>query len=95
MWKFKQVFDRFHEFPLPIIPGCDSVGVVEEVGAAVAGFSKGDEVVVSPGTACYRCDQCLTGNHSLCRYYGIMGETRDGGDAEFVRCPGVNLIPKP
>jgi len=84
-----------HEFPLPIIPGCDSVGVVEEVGAAVTGFSAGDEVVVSPGTACYRCDQCLTGHHSLCRYYGIMGETRDGGDAEFVSCPGVNLIAKP
>ena len=66
-----------------------------KVGAAVSGFAPGDEVVVSPGFACYRCAECLSGRHSLCRRYGIFGETRDGGDAEFIAVPGANLIAKP
>jgi len=84
-----------HKFPLPMILGCDVSGVVEETGSAVDGFAKGDEVVVSPGVACGRCVECLSGRHSLCRTYGILGETRDGGYAEFIAVPGVNLIPKP
>jgi NADPH:quinone reductase-like Zn-dependent oxidoreductase len=84
-----------HRFPLPLIPGCDIAGTVEEVGEAVDGFSAGEEVVVSPGFSCGRCRECLSGNHSLCRAYGIFGETRDGGNAEFVAVPGVNLIRKP
>lgn len=84
-----------HEFPLPIIPGCDIAGVVAEAGESVSGFASGDEVVVSPGTACMACRECLSGRHSLCRRYGILGETRDGGDAEYAVVPGVNLIAKP
>ena len=84
-----------HKFPLPIIPGCDFAGVVEEVGDAVSGVSAGDEVIVSPGHSCGRCRECLTGRHSLCRHYGIFGETRDGGNAEYMSVPAVNLIEKP
>ena len=84
-----------HKFPLPITPGCDVAGVVEEVGEVARGFAKGDEVVLSPGVACGACRECLSGRHSLCRCYGILGETRDGGNAEFIAVPSVNLIRKP
>ncbi|MCU0724944.1 MAG: zinc-binding dehydrogenase [Planctomycetes bacterium] len=84
-----------HRFPLPLTPGCDTAGVVAEVGTAVPGFRPGDEVVISPGFACLRCEECFAGRHSLCRRYGIFGESRDGGDAEFVVVPGANLVPKP
>jgi NADPH:quinone reductase-like Zn-dependent oxidoreductase len=84
-----------HKFPLPIIPGCDMAGVVAEIGAAVDGVSVGDEVIVSPGFACGHCRECLSGRHSICRDYGIFGETRDGGNAEYAAVPGVNLIEKP
>jgi NADPH:quinone reductase-like Zn-dependent oxidoreductase/enoyl-CoA hydratase/carnithine racemase len=84
-----------HEFPLPLIPGCDTAGVVQAVGEGVSGHAAGDEVIVSPGHSCGHCVRCLTGRHNLCRRYGIMGETRDGGYAEFVAVPGVNLVAKP
>ncbi len=84
-----------HRFPLPIIPGCDFTGVVAAVGAAVSGCFVGDEVIVSPGHSCGHCRECLSGRHSLCRHYGIFGETRDGGNAEYMSVPAVNLIEKP
>lgn len=84
-----------HEFPLPITPGCDVAGVVEAAGELVREFRAGDEVVVSPGISCRACPECLAGRQSLCRWYGIVGETRDGGNAEFVAVPGVNLMRKP
>ncbi|MEN8151378.1 MAG: zinc-binding dehydrogenase [Planctomycetota bacterium] len=84
-----------HPFPLPIIPGCDMTGVVEEVGDVVNGFAPGDEVVVSPGYFDPAERRSLEGRHSLSPSYGIFGETRDGGNAEFCAVPGVNLIRKP
>lgn len=84
-----------HKFPLPMIPGCDITGVVKEVGCVVRNAKPGDRVVVSPGFGCNACEACAEGNDNLCREYGIMGETRDGGCAEFVRVPSRLLIPFP
>jgi NADPH:quinone reductase-like Zn-dependent oxidoreductase len=71
-------------FPLPIIPGCDGAGVVDEVGDAVRGIEVGSECVLAPGLG-----------HPLERGYGILGETRDGTCAEFIVVPRENVLPKP
>ncbi len=90
-----------HKFPLPLIPGSDVSGTIESFGpgseAALAssGLGLGSEVVVSPGISCGRCKACLGGFDPLCRQYGIIGETRDGGCAEYIVVPIANLIPKP
>ena len=84
-----------HPYPLPMIPGNDIAGVVREVGPEVEGASPGDEVMVAPGVSCLECRHCTDGDDHLCRHYGIIGETRDGGYAELAAVPGVNLIPKP
>ena len=81
--------------PLPIIPGSDIAGVVKKAGALVRGVKMGDRVVVSPGISCGRCAQCLSGSDNLCASYAIIGENRNGGCAEYVSVPGVNVIPIP
>ncbi len=82
-----------HRFPLPLVPGSDVAGVIESGEAP--GFRPGDEVVVAPFTTCGRCGPCLRGNEVACREYRILGESRDGGCAEFVAVPQVSLFRKP
>src|SRR5688572_19753393 len=83
------------EIPLPHILGDDVAGVVKQVGELVTWVKAGDEVMVQPGVSCGHCDACLGGKDNFCREYDIIGYRRDGGYAEFVAVPGVNIIPKP
>lgn len=83
------------EIPLPHILGNDVAGVVQRVGELVTWVKTGDEVMVQPGVSCGHCEACLSGNDNFCREYDIIGYRRDGGYAELVAVPGVNIIPKP
>ena len=84
-----------HRFPLPLIPGCDGAGVIAACGEGVDHVAVGDAVIISPGTSCGVCPQCLAGQDPLCRSYGILGETQDGTCAEFACVPAANVVPKP
>src|SRR5258706_7860400 len=83
------------KIPLPHILGNDIAGVVREVGALVSWVRSGDEVMLQPGVSCGHCSECLSGRDNLCRDYDIMGYRRDGGYAQLVAAPAVNVIPKP
>ena len=83
------------EIPLPHILGNDIAGVVREVGELVTWVKPGNEVMVQPGVSCGHCEACLTGQDNLCREYDIIGYRRNGGYADLVAVPGVNIIPKP
>ena len=83
------------EVPLPHILGNDIAGVVREVGALVSWVKTGDEVMLQPGVSCGHCAECLAGRDNLCREYDMLGYRRDGGYAQFVAAPAVNVIPKP
>src|SRR5580765_6468997 len=83
------------KIPLPHILGCDVVGVVREAGELVTWVSAGDEVMIQPGVSCGHCAECLAGRDNMCDEYDIIGYRRDGGYAELVAVPGVNIIPKP
>jgi len=90
-----------HKFPLPITPGCDIAGVVDHIGVgseeslARDGIKPGVPVVMNPGTSCGHCEACLGGFDPLCKQYGILGETRDGGCADYVVVPAANVIARP
>jgi NADPH:quinone reductase-like Zn-dependent oxidoreductase len=83
------------EIPLPHILGNDIAGVVREVGELVTWVKPGTEVMVQPGVSCGHCEACLGGQDNLCREYDIIGYRRDGGYAELVAVPGVNIVAKP
>jgi propanol-preferring alcohol dehydrogenase len=73
---------------LPIIPGHEIVGIVEEVGKAVKGFSVGQRAGVQVlYNTCGRCEYCLTGRENLCLNQDTTGESVDGGFAQFIKVP--------
>jgi propanol-preferring alcohol dehydrogenase len=84
--EFKELFGIPSK--LPIIPGHEITGIVEEVGSSAKGFHRGDRVGVqvlwkTDGT----CEFCLTGRENLCLNRQTTGETRDGGYAEYITAP--------
>jgi NADPH:quinone reductase-like Zn-dependent oxidoreductase len=69
----------------------DAAGIVAEVGSNVHHVKTGDRVVVAQGISCGHCKHCLDGNDNLCREYRLIGEHRDGADAEFIAVPARNI----
>lgn len=84
-----------HAFPLPLIPGSEIAGDVESCGDAVSGVEPGTAVLVAPAVSCGVCDHCIGGSDHRCRKYGILGEHRDGGYAEWIAVPHRNVLPIP
>jgi NADPH:quinone reductase-like Zn-dependent oxidoreductase len=80
---------------MPHILGNDVAGVAREVGELVTWVKAGDEVMIQPGVSCGHCAECLSGRDNMCPEYEIIGSGRDGGYAELLAVPGVNVIPKP
>jgi NADPH:quinone reductase-like Zn-dependent oxidoreductase len=81
--------------PLPHIPGSDIAGEVAKVGEKVSRVRVGERVLLSPGISCGQCQQCLAGEDNLCRSYTLFGYMVNGGCAEYVKSPAVNVIPIP
>lgn len=79
----------------PVIPGLDIAGVVKSVGADVDADRVGDRIVVYGVLACGDCEFCEAGVPAMCVDYGAIGETRDGGQAEYVSVPAANLVALP
>jgi threonine dehydrogenase-like Zn-dependent dehydrogenase len=56
--------------PLPVVPGHEPLGIIEEVGQRAAarwGVSPGDRVAVEIPVPCRHCDRCLAGRYLACR----------------------------
>ncbi len=80
------------------ILGHEGVGVIEDVGSAVANFKKGDHVLISCITSCGHCPPCKKQFYSHCEDGGwILGHLIDGTQAEYVRIPHADnsLYPIP
>lgn len=71
------------------ILGHEGIGIVEEVGAGVSNFKKGDKVLISCVCACGKCYYCKKGIYAHCEDEGgwIFGHLIDGMQAEYLRVP--------
>ena len=69
---------------IPIVPGHEIVGVVDQLGDGVADFAVGDRVGIPwLGYSCGACAYCREGRENLCRIARFTGYTIDGGYAEY------------
>ena len=80
---------------LPLIPGHEFVGQVEGTGKNVAGFEKGNQVVVDPIIWCGKCDACLAGHYPACTSLKLIGIDMDGGFAELISVPQTMVLKLP
>jgi NADPH:quinone reductase-like Zn-dependent oxidoreductase len=81
--------------PMPHIVGSDIAGEVAEVGALVTRVKPGEPVLLCPGISCGQCEACFKGLDSACRSYTLFGVMVDGGYAEYVKSPEMNVVPIP
>jgi NADPH:quinone reductase-like Zn-dependent oxidoreductase len=79
--------------PLPHISGSDVSGEVVDAGGG--SIPAGQRVLVHPGLGCGACRFCREDRDSLCPSYDVLGLLSDGGYAELVSVPAVNLVPIP
>ena len=69
---------------LPLIPGHQIVGRIEEIGESVQGFSLGERVGIPwLGWTDGECTYCRSGRENLCDRARFTGYTIDGGYADF------------
>ncbi|MGO9312800.1 MAG: alcohol dehydrogenase [Syntrophobacteraceae bacterium] len=82
----------------PRVPGHEVAGIIDAVGAGVAGWAAGQRVGVGwYGGHCGYCDSCRRGDFVTCQIAPqIPGITYDGGYAEFMIAPAsaLALIPQ-
>ena len=72
---------------LPLIPGHEFAGVIEEVGKDVKNLSTGEKVTVDPIIWCGICEACKVGHYPACTSLRLIGIDLDGGFAEYVSVP--------
>lgn len=72
---------------LPLIPGHEFAGIVEEAGKNVKKIFPGDKAAVDPIIWCGRCVACKTGHYPACTSLKLVGIDLNGGFAEYISVP--------
>src|SRR3984957_18140804 len=82
--------------PPPFALGHEIAGWVEEVGAGVKNFKRGDAVAINPSWASGgRCHMCRSGEENHCLYQKAIrapGVGFDGGHAPYVLVPEARFL---
>ncbi len=80
----------------PRVPGHEVAGVIDEIGASVLEWKKGQRVGVGwHGGQCGHCLSCRRGDFSNCVNLLISGISYDGGYAEYMIAPVTALAAIP
>jgi len=83
--------------PLPMVPGHEFAGTVDQVGAEVISWEAGDRVTAPFVLGCGRCAYCAAGDQQVCPDQRQPGFTYPGSWAELVAVPAAetNLVRLP
>ena len=68
----------------PLVLGHEISGTVVRIGAGVDNARIGTTVLLAPVTTCGDCTMCRTGRENVCTRQRMLGNSVDGGFAEFV-----------
>ncbi len=80
----------------PRIVGHEVAGEVVDVGSEVRNVKVGDRVVCHFYLTCKACTFCRSGRETLCENFaGYVGMACDGGYAEYMKIPALNLCALP
>jgi propanol-preferring alcohol dehydrogenase len=81
---------------LPVVPGHEVVGVIDETGSGVAERKRGERVGVGwIHSSCGTCRYCRSGRENLCSEFRATGRDADGGYAEYLTVPEGFCYPIP
>jgi alcohol dehydrogenase, propanol-preferring len=81
---------------IPIVPGHEIVGRVEQRGAHVTGFEPGTRIGIPwLGWSCGECEFCQSGRENLCRRARYTGYQINGGYAEYAVADARFAYPLP
>lgn len=90
-----KIYDGDYLSPYPLIPGHEFAGTIVSLGSAVNDAYLGMRVGVDPTLFCGHCQFCRNREFNHCESWGAIGDTRDGGFAEFVSVPVANVYALP
>lgn len=77
---------------LPLIPGHQVVGTIEQTGREVTHYRNGERVGVAwIYASCGDCDYCKAGLENLCSHFRATGRDADGGYAEYMVVPALSV----
>jgi propanol-preferring alcohol dehydrogenase len=80
----------------PRIPGHEVAGEVVEIGSQVTNVAPGDRVTCHFYLTCHACAYCRSSRETLCtEFRGYVGMASDGGYAEYMAVPALNLVRVP
>ena len=80
----------------PRVPGHEVAGVIDEVGAGVSAWKKGQRVGVGwHGGQDNTCRECRRGDFRNCRNVKVCGINYDGGYQQYMLAPVEALVPIP
>lgn len=80
---------------LPLIPGHEFGGIIEEVSGSVKDLSVGDKVTVDPIIWCGKCAACKEGHYPACTSLKLVGIDLDGGFADYISVPSGMIYKVP
>jgi len=89
IWKWDAWAQK--NIPIPITVGHEFVGLIEEVGSNVRGYTVGELVSGEGHIVCGHCRNCLAGRRHLCTDTLGVGVNFPGAFAEYIALPATNV----